>query len=155
MHATTNRYIVMSAPRIAIVIPCYNEEDALPLSTAKLLEILNRLVDAKLIAENSYILCANDGSKDNTWNVIRGLHEKDSRIKGISLAHNRGHQYALLSGLMTAKDMCDAAISIDADLQDDINAFDEMIAFWKINKCSREGEYEPRLLLYGLSPPSV
>lgn len=117
----------MSAPCIAIVIPCYNEEDALPLSTAKLLEILNRLVDAQLIAENSYILCANDGSKDNTWNVIRGLHEKDSRIKGISLAHNRGHQYALLSGLMTAKDMCDAAISIDADLQDDPEAIVEMV----------------------------
>ena len=117
----------MSTPRIAIVIPCYNEEEALPLTTAKLLDILNRLINDGLIANNSYILCSDDGSRDKTWAVINQLHEKEQRIKGISLAHNRGHQYALLSGLMTAKDMCDAAISIDADLQDDPEAIIEMV----------------------------
>lgn len=113
--------------RIAIVIPCYNEEEALPLSTAKLLDILNRLTEDGLISDDSYILCSNDGSRDRTWDTIKSLHAKDNRIKGISLAHNRGHQYALLSGLMTAKDMCDAAISIDADLQDDPEAIIEMV----------------------------
>lgn len=117
----------MNKPRIAIVIPCYNEEEALPLSTAKLLDILNRMTDEDLISKDSYILCSNDGSRDRTWEIIKTLHAKDHRIKGISLAHNRGHQYALLSGLMTAKDMCDAAISIDADLQDDPDAIIEMV----------------------------
>ncbi len=117
----------MQKPRIAIVIPCYNEEEALPLSTAKLLDILNRLTEDGLISDDSYILCSNDGSRDRTWDTIKLLHAKDNRIKGISLAHNRGHQYALLSGLMTAKDMCDAAISIDADLQDDPEAIIEMV----------------------------
>lgn len=117
----------MITPRIAIVIPCYNEEEALPLTTAKLLNILDRLRDKSLITTDSFILCANDGSRDKTWDIIKQLHDKDSRIKGISLAHNRGHQYALLAGLMTAKDISDAAISIDADLQDDPEAIMDMV----------------------------
>lgn len=99
----------------------------MPITTAKLDSILNRLVSDNLISPDSFILCANDGSKDNTWEVISRLHNENPRVKGISLAHNRGHQYALLAGLMTAKDLCDAAISIDADLQDDPEAIIEMV----------------------------
>lgn len=116
-----------SLPRIAIVMPCYNEEQALPISSAEILSLLDKMSQENLISSDSYILCCNDGSKDNTWAVIQNLHSKDNRVKGISLAHNRGHQYALLAGLMTAKDNCDAAISIDADLQDDPNAIVEMV----------------------------
>lgn len=123
-----------SLPRIAIVMPCYNEEQALPISSAEILSLLDKMSQENLISSDSYILCCNDGSKDNTWAVIQNLHSKDSRVKGISLAHNRGHQYALLAGLMTAKDNCDAAISIDADLQDDPNAIVEMVQKFREGK---------------------
>lgn len=121
-------------PRIAIVMPCYNEEQALPISSAEILSLLDKMSQENLISSDSYILCCNDGSKDNTWAVIQNLHSKDNRVKGISLAHNRGHQYALLAGLMTAKDNCDAAISIDADLQDDPNAIVEMVQKFREGK---------------------
>ncbi len=124
----------MNLPRIAIVIPCYNEEEALPLSSKEILALLDKMAEEKLISEDSYILCSNDGSRDKTWQVINELHEKDKRVKGISLAHNRGHQYALLAGLMTAKENCDAAISIDADLQDDPNAIVEMVKKFREGK---------------------
>ena len=117
----------MAAHKIAIVIPCYNEEKVLPITIGKLLEILDRMSAQGLLTSDSFILCSDDGSKDNTWRTIMELHLSDSRVKGISLAHNRGHQYALLAGLMTAKDYCDAAISIDADLQDDPEAIVEMV----------------------------
>ncbi len=117
----------MSLPKIAIVIPCYNEEQALPYTAKEILSLLDKMTEDGLISCDSYILCCNDGSRDNTWSVICKLHETDKRLKGISLAHNRGHQYALLAGLMTAKDNCDAAISIDADLQDDPKAIVEMV----------------------------
>lgn len=123
-----------SLPRIAIVMPCYNEEQALPISSAEILSLLDKMSQENLISSDSYILCCNDGSKDNTWAVIQSLHSKDNRVKGISLAHNRGHQYALLAGLMTAKDNCDAAISIDADLQDDPNAIVEMVQKFREGK---------------------
>lgn len=123
-----------SLPRIAIVMPCYNEEQALPISSAEILSLLDKMSQENLISSDSYILCCNDGSKDNTWAVIQSLHNKDNRVKGISLAHNRGHQYALLAGLMTAKDNCDAAISIDADLQDDPNAIVEMVQKFREGK---------------------
>ena len=123
-----------SLPRIAIVMPCYNEEQALPISSAEILSLLDKMSQENLISSDSYILCCNDGSKDNTWAVIQNLHSKDNRVKGISLAHNRGHQYALLAGLMTAKDYCDAAISIDADLQDDPNAIVEMVQKFREGK---------------------
>ena len=116
-----------TAPIISIVIPCYNEELALPTTAKVLLELLDKMSKDGLISPLSYVLCCNDGSKDNTWGIIETLHNKDNRIKGISLAHNRGHQYVLLAGLMTAMDKCDAAISIDADLQDDPNAIIEMV----------------------------
>ena len=123
-----------SLPRIAIVMPCYNEEQALPISSAEILSLLDKMSQENLISSDSYILCCNDGSKDNTWAVIQNLHSKDNRVKGIALAHNRGHQYALLAGLMTAKDNCDAAISIDADLQDDPNAIVEMVQKFREGK---------------------
>lgn len=117
----------MDVPRIAIVLPCYNEESALPITVPRLLAILDEMIAKGDIASDSYLLCSNDGSKDNTWDTIRHLHQVDHRVKGISLAHNRGHQYALLAGLMTVMNHCDAAISIDADLQDDPEAIVEMV----------------------------
>lgn len=117
----------MEKPKIAIVIPCYNEEQALPISAPRILAILDEMTHSGLIDPDSFILCSNDGSRDRTWEVIARLHEADPRVKGISLAHNRGHQYALLAGLMEVRACCDAAISIDADLQDDPRAIIEMV----------------------------
>lgn len=117
----------MEKPVIAIVIPCYNEEEVLPITLPKLLSILDGLACDGKISDESYILCSNDGSRDSTWDVITRFHLSDHRVKGISLAHNRGHQNALLAGLMTVADKCDAAISIDADLQDDPNAIIAMV----------------------------
>ena len=114
-------------PIIAIVVPCFNEEQALPVSVPQMLSILDGLVGEKQISDQSYLLLCNDGSRDDTWGVIERLHMADKRVKGISLAHNRGHQNVLLAGLMTVRDRCDAAISIDADLQDDPAAIIEMI----------------------------
>lgn len=112
---------------LAIVIPCYNEEQALPITAEKLLRLLDRMAAEGLTAPDSYLLCCDDGSRDRTWQVIEELHLRDKRVRGISLAHNRGHQNALLAGLMTAKDLADVTISIDCDGQDDINAMDAMI----------------------------
>lgn len=117
----------MVPPQIAIVIPCYNEEEALPLSVNRLLEVIDSMVVKDLADNKSYILCCDDGSNDKTWGVINELHQKENRVKGISLAHNRGQQFALLAGLMTVKNNCDAAISIDADLQDDPTAIVDMV----------------------------
>jgi glycosyltransferase involved in cell wall biosynthesis len=117
----------MNKPVIAIVVPCYNEQEALPITMPQLLAVLDGMVEKEMISSESYILCSNDGSKDKTWSVIEELHAKEARIKGISLAHNRGHQNALLAGLMSVRGKCDAAISIDADLQDDPQAIVEMV----------------------------
>jgi len=114
-------------PTIAVVIPCYNEQEALPITVSRLLDLLDRMSRNNLISTESYILCSNDGSSDATWKVISSLHQQDKRVKGISLAHNRGHQYALLAGLMSVVERCDAAISIDADLQDDPEAIIRMV----------------------------
>lgn len=114
-------------PIIAIVVPCYNEEQALPLSVPVLLGVLDRMAAEKLASPESYILLCNDGSRDRTWAVIEQLHSADRRVRGLSLAHNRGHQYVLLAGLMQAHTRCDAAISIDADLQDDPEAIISMV----------------------------
>lgn len=114
-------------PVIAVVVPCFNEQAALPITAKRLLEVLDCMASSGLISEDSYILCCNDGSRDLTWKVIQTLNTENPKIKGISLAHNRGHQYALLAGLMTVRGRCDAAISIDADLQDDVNAMTEMV----------------------------
>lgn len=121
-------------PIIAIVVPCYNEEAALPYTAPCLLKLLDRMVGDDMISHESFVLCSNDGSRDATWKVIGELHAQDARIKGISLAHNRGHQYALLAGLMEVRGKCDAAISIDADLQDDPEAIIEMVKLFREGK---------------------
>lgn len=112
---------------IYIVSPCYNEEAVLEETAKRLREKLRSLIDANKINPKSKILFVNDGSKDNTWNIISKLHSEDKIFGGVNLSRNRGHQNALLAGLMTAKEYADAVISLDADLQDDINAIDEMI----------------------------
>ncbi len=110
-----------------IVIPCYNEEEVLPETARRLGYKLADLVSAGKVSFQSKILLVNDGSKDRTWEIIRGLHAQDSRFSGVDLTRNRGHQNALLAGLMLAKTRCDMAISMDADLQDDIDVVDEMV----------------------------
>lgn len=117
----------MEKPVIAIVIPCYNEQEVLPITLPKLLSLLSQMTEQGKISDKSYVLCSDDGSRDSTWDIITRWHHADHRVKGISLAHNRGHQNALLAGLMTVKDKCDAAVSIDADLQDDPQAIVEMV----------------------------
>ncbi|MGM9862197.1 MAG: glycosyltransferase family 2 protein [Muribaculaceae bacterium] len=117
----------MQAPRIAIVAPCYNEEQMLPLSIPVLLRLLDDMVAAGVIAADSYVMLSDDGSRDATWAIITEAHKADSRIKGISLAHNRGQQAALLAGLLSVREQCDAAITIDIDLQDDPGVIPEMV----------------------------
>lgn len=114
-------------PILYIVIPCYNEEKVLPITCEMFLEKINQLVDAGKIDDRSRILFVNDGSKDRTWEIICDLAKKDVHYKGISQSRNRGHQNAVLAGLMEAKDQCDITISIDCDGQDDINAMDAMV----------------------------
>lgn len=116
--------------KLYLVIPCYNEEDVLPETARRLADKFTFLVESGKITEDSRILFVNDGSKDRTWELIVSLHEQDERFQGIKLSKNRGHQNALLAGLMSVKGECDAAISLDADLQDDINAIDAMIDRW-------------------------
>lgn len=112
---------------IYIVVPCYNEEEVLGETTRRLLGKMERMQKAGLISDGSRILYVDDGSKDRTWEIIRTLHAQDPRISGVKLSRNRGHQNALLAGLMTAKGHCDAAVSMDADLQDDIEVLDEFV----------------------------
>ena len=113
--------------RLGIVVPCYNEEEVLKISSEALRTVLDDLVEKNKIAEDSFVLFVNDGSKDKTWELIQEEHEKHEQIKGVNLAKNVGHQYALTAGLMTAKDMCDVTVSIDADLQDDTSVIEDMI----------------------------
>ena len=118
----------MSAkPVLWIVIPCYNEEQVLPLTAPMFLEKLQELAGNGQISENSRILFVNDGSSDRTWEIIRELAARDERFIGICQSRNRGHQNAVLAGLMEAKDRCDITISIDCDGQDDIGAMDRMV----------------------------
>lgn len=114
-------------PILYIVIPCYNEQEVLPVTAPMFLQKINDLyIDGK-ISEHSRILFVNDGSKDRTWNIITELSQLDEHYCGISLSRNRGHQNALLAGLMQAKDKCDVTISVDCDGQDDIDAIDKMV----------------------------
>lgn len=114
-------------PVLYIVIPCYNEEKVLPITSTMFSDKLKELTALGKIAENSRILFVNDGSKDTTWSIISQLSAQDPHFQGISLSRNRGHQNALLAGLMTAKEYADITISIDCDGQDDINAMNEMV----------------------------
>ena len=113
--------------RLYVVIPCYNEEEVLPETSKQLKSKMEDLIAKGKIAPDSRVCFVNDGSKDDTWNLIRKLHEENKLFSGINLSRNRGHQNALLAGLSTVTDLADMVISMDADLQDDINAMDEMI----------------------------
>lgn len=113
--------------RLFCVIPCYNEQEVLPETSSRIREKLNDLIAKNKIDADSRIVFVNDGSKDATWDIITRLHSEDPIFQGINLSKNMGHQNALLAGLMTVKDHCDCAISLDADLQDDINAIEAMI----------------------------
>ena len=110
-----------------VVIPCYNEEEVLNETAKQIDKKLKSLIKANKISKKSKVMFVNDGSKDKTWEKILNLHETNSLFTGICLSRNKGHQNALLAGLLTAKNYADAVISMDADLQDDINAIDEMI----------------------------
>ena len=111
-----------------IVIPCYNEEAVLPVTAPMFLNKINELAAAGHISPSSRVLFVNDGSKDKTWEIIKALSQQDPHYLGISQSRNRGHQNAVLAGLMEAMDHCDITISIDCDGQDDINAMDQMVA---------------------------
>ena len=113
--------------RLAIVVPCYNEEEVLPETAKRLSAVLGTLIEKNKIYADSYILFVNDGSGDQTWNKIRETHAANQYVCGLNLAGNVGHQNALWAGLMTAKESADAIVSIDADLQDDENVIEEMV----------------------------
>ncbi len=123
---------MQAKPILWIVIPCYNEEQVLPITAPMFLQKLQDLTDKGLISPRSRVLFVNDGSGDKTWDIICDLSRQDERFTGISQSRNRGHQNAVLAGLMEAKDHCDITISIDCDGQDDINAMDQMVeAYWQ------------------------
>lgn len=115
------------ANKLMVVIPCYNEEEVLGETSSRLVEKMENLVRAGLCGAESRVLLVDDGSKDRTWEMIQELHRQNPLFEGLKLSRNRGHQNALLAGLMTAKDHCDFSISMDADLQDDMDAMDRFI----------------------------
>ena len=115
------------ANRLMVVIPCYNEEEVLPETSRRLVKKMKSLMEKGLITEDSKVLLVNDGSKDRTWEMITELHKENPMFEGLKLSRNRGHQNALLAGLMTARNRCDISISMDADLQDDMDAMDRFI----------------------------
>lgn len=117
----------MEAKTLYILAPCYNESEVLPMSSKIFLDKLNGLIEAEKISENSRVVFVDDGSKDNTWEIIESLHEMDHKFVGVKLSRNRGHQNALLGGLSTIVDDCDMIVTIDADVQDDVNAIDKMV----------------------------
>ena len=112
----------MKAPVLDIVIPCYNEEEALPITAEKLIALTDDMIRRSLIDANSRITLVDDGSRDRTWQVVSDLCKRDKRFEGVKLAHNAGHMNALWAGMTMAAKKCDCVITIDADLQDDINA---------------------------------
>ncbi len=114
-------------PLLWIVVPCYNEEQVLPMTAPLFLKKLRQLADDRKISPNSRVLFVNDGSQDRTWEIIQELAEEHEECIGICQSRNRGHQNAVLAGLMEAMDRCDITISIDCDGQDDLNAMDEMV----------------------------
>jgi len=111
-----------------IVVPCYNEEEAIEISAARLLDKLHELMREEIISDKSKIVFVDDGSKDRTWEIIKELYDKNREIKGLRFAHNRGHQNAILAGMMYSRKFCDFTITIDADLQQDINAMEDFIS---------------------------
>lgn len=130
----TNRKVAdgrKERPTVAFVVPCYNENQVLRQSLPLLLGALDDMAKAGIASSDSFVLCVDDGSKDDTWQIIAAMHRADKRIKAIRLSHNRGQQNALLAGLMTVRPMADAAITIDADLQDSLEAAAEMVALYR------------------------
>lgn len=117
--------------RLFMVIPCYNEQEVLPETSRRLEVKIKKLSEAGIISKESRVVFVDDGSADNTWKMIDELHKKNSIFQGVKLSRNRGHQNALLAGLMTVRSVCDVAISMDADLQDDIDAIDGMLEKYK------------------------
>ena len=113
--------------KLGIVSPCYNEEEVLASTVSRLTELYNNLIDKGKISKDSLIVFVNDGSKDKTWEIIKHFHDTNPFVRGIDLANNVGHQNAIMAGMMTAKEWVDGVITIDADLQDDINAIEAMI----------------------------
>ncbi len=113
--------------KLAIVSPCYNEEEVLETSVSRLTKLYRQLINEKKISKDSFFLFVNDGSKDQTWDIICRLHQVNPFVHGLNLARNVGHQSAIMAGMMTAKDQADAVITIDADLQDDLAAIPQMI----------------------------
>ena len=130
-----------TAETLYMVVPCYNEEEVLHETAKRLKEKYQSLMARGLISDRSRVVFVNDGSKDKTWSIIKELHETDPEFfSGVNLAHNAGHQNAVLAGLMTVKELCDMAITMDADLQDDINTIDAMV----------EKYYEGNQVVYGV-----
>ncbi len=123
-----------------IVVPCYNEEEVLPETTKRLNEKLNSLIENKKVSKDSRVLFVDDGSKDKTWSLIEEIHNSNNLFEGVKLSRNFGHQSALMAGLSVAKEKCDISISMDADLQDDINAIDAMV----------DAYYEGNEVVYGV-----
>lgn len=113
--------------RLCIVVPCYNEEEALAYTNKELISIIQRLVEAGKVERGSFILYVDDGSRDKTWNIIEEYHKESPFVYGLKLAKNSGHQNALTAGLLAAKDYGDMIVSIDADLQDDVSVIEEMV----------------------------
>jgi len=122
-------------PVLYIVVPCYNEEEVLPVTSKMFLEELNTLIEKGKVGKDSKVMFVNDGSKDSTWKIITSLTEENERYAGLCLSRNRGHQNALLAGLMEIKDVCDISISIDCDGQDDIKAMEKMVDEYSLNGC--------------------
>ena len=117
--------------KLAIVSPCYNEEDVLQHSVERLTELFDRMVKEKTISSDSMMVFVNDGSKDRTWQIISDLHQTNHYVKGINLTRNVGHQNAILAGMMTAREWVDAVVTIDADLQDDIECIPQMVRHYE------------------------
>ncbi len=113
--------------KLAIVCPCYNEEAVMEISARKLQSLFDRMIADGLISPDSFVLFVNDGSRDATWQIITRLHQTDNRFKGLNLAKNVGHQNAIMAGMMTARDRSDAVVTVDVDLQDDIEAIPRMV----------------------------
>jgi len=121
----------MASPILAIVVPCYNEKEVLPTTAQQLLGVVKRLAESDIISHESKIVFIDDGSKDNTWELIEGFcKENPKNFSGIKLSKNKGHQNALLCGLFSVREFADASISIDADLQDDISVIEEMLTLY-------------------------
>lgn len=123
--------VIRMGNKLYIVVPCYNEEEVLPETAKRLRAKMEALMAADRISRESRVLFVNDGSRDGTWEIIRNLHEESRLFSGVNLTRNRGHQNALLAGLMTAKDRADVTISMDADLQDDVEAVDRMLDLYR------------------------